>query len=232
MLSERGAEVTIVERNELGSGASRGNAGFMCTTLLEPLAAPGAVKSAIASLRDPTHALRVHARALPGMIGWGLHFARSATHRRYVAGRIALARFNEGSLGALDRLGSLGVEVGVGPELVVPFHDPAVAEHFLSTLAPMAEFGVKVPDGLIDGDELRRIVPALTDHIHAGYVVTGDHSIDPRLFVDSMIAVLRERNIDIVEHAPVTDVDHRDGRVRSITTGKGVFSADEFVLAA
>lgn len=232
MLDERGIDVTIIDRSSLGSGAARGNAGFMCTTLLEPLAAPGAVKSALVSLRDPTHALRVHARALPGMIGWGLHFARSATHQRYVAGRIALARFNEGSAGALERLGALGVEVGLGAELVVPFHDPAVAEHFLSTLAPMADFGVKVPDGLIDGDELRRIVPALTDHIQAGYVVTGDHSIDPRLFVDSMIAALRERDVAIIEHAPVTDVDHHDGRVRSVTTGKGVFSADEIVLAA
>src|SRR5262249_55424978 len=155
---------TVIDHGPLGGGAARGNAGFVCTTLLEPLAAPGAVKSAITSLRDPTRALRVHARALPGMFGWGLHFARSATKAGYVAGRVALARFNERSSEALERLGTLGVDVALGPELVVPFHDPKLAEHYLSTLAPMADFGVKVPDGLIDGDELRRIVPALTDH--------------------------------------------------------------------
>src|SRR4051794_9087844 len=92
LLNDRGAEVTIVDRGDLGGGAARGNAGFMCTTLLEPLAAPGAVTSAITSLRDPTRALRVHPRALPGMVTWGLHFARSATQKRYVAGRVALAK--------------------------------------------------------------------------------------------------------------------------------------------
>ena len=233
LLSERGAEVTVLDNGKLGGGAARGNAGFMCTTLLEPLAAPGAVKSAITSLRDPTRALRVHTRALPGMIGWGLHFARSATSKRYVAGRIALAKLNERNAEALERLGALGTDITLGPELVVPFHDPKNAEHYLSTLAPMADYGVKVPDSLIDGDELRRIVPALTDHINAGYVVHGDHSIDPRVFVDSMIAALRLRdNVTLIENSPIRAV-RRDGeRITSLLTNDGTLSADEIVLSA
>ena len=232
MLSDRGADVTVVDHGELGGGAARGNAGFMCTTLLEPLAAPGAVKSAITSLRDPTRALRMHARALPGMMGWGLHFARSATNKRYVAGRVALAKLNVRHDEALALLGKLGVNVELGPELVVPFKDPAVAEHYLSTLAPMADYGVAVPKGLIDGNELRHIIPALSDDIRAGYVVSGDHSVDPRVFVDSMIAALRERNVTIFENAPVTSVDRVAGRINSITTAKGTLSFDEVMLSA
>ena len=232
MLSERGAEVTIVERNELGSGASRGNAGFMCTTLLEPLAAPGAVKSALTSLNDPTRALRVHARALPGMVGWGMHFARSATQKRYVAGRVALAKLNLRHTEALGLLGKLGTDITLGPELVVPFKDPAVAEHYLSTLAPMADYGVELPKGLLDGDEMRRIVPALADTIRAGYVVSGDHSVDPRVFVDSMISAVRSRNITVVEHARVTSVGRSDRRVHSLNTTRGTLTFDEVVLAA
>ncbi len=232
LLSERGAEVTVIDHGQLGGGAARGNAGFMCTTLLEPLAAPGAVKSAITSLRDPTRALRVHTRALPGMIGWGLHFARSATQKRYVAGRIALAKLNQRHGEAMSLLGSLGVDVRLGPELVVPFHDPALAEHYLRALAPMADYGVVVPTELIGGDELRRIVPALSDHITAGYVVTGDHSIDPRVFVDSMIAALRSRNVTIVENAPITAVGRAERRINSITTPKGTLTFDDVLLSA
>ena len=232
LLSERGAEVTVIDHGQLGGGAARGNAGFMCTTLLEPLAAPGAVKSAITSLRDPTRALRVHTRALPGMIGWGLHFARSATQKRYVAGRIALAKLNQRHGEAMSLLGSLGVDVRLGPELVVPFRDPALAEHYLRALAPMADYGVVVPRELISGDELRRIVPALSDHITAGYVVTGDHSIDPRVFVDSMIAALRSRNVTIVENAPITAVGRAERRINSITTPKGTLTFDDVLLSA
>lgn len=232
MLADRGAQVTIVDHGKLGGGAARGNAGFMCNTLLEPLAAPGAVKSAITSLNDPTRAMRLHAKALPGMFGWGLHFARSATKSRYVAGRVALAKHNLRGAEALAYLGSLGTNVELGPELVVPFKDPAVGEHYLSTLAPMADFGVAVPTGLLDGDEMRRIIPALSDGIRAGYVVKDDHSIDPRVYVDSMIDALRARPVTIVEHAPITSVQHSDGTVASITTAKGVIVGDEYLLAA
>ncbi|MEJ7801213.1 MAG: FAD-dependent oxidoreductase, partial [Ilumatobacter sp.] len=110
LLAERGADVTVVDIGQLGGGAARGNAGFMCTTLLEPFASPGAVKSAITSLHDPTRALRLHARALPGMFGWGLHFVRSATNKRYVAGRVALAKLNLRQHEALAELRRLGVD--------------------------------------------------------------------------------------------------------------------------
>jgi D-amino-acid dehydrogenase len=233
LLADHGVDVTVLDSGELGGGAARGNAGFMCSALLEPLAAPGAVKSALASLNDPTRALRLHLRALPTMVGWGLHFARSATDRRYVAGRVALAKLNLRHAEALALLGSLGTNVDRGPELVVPFKDPAVAEHYLSTLAPMADYGVAVPEAMLDGNELRRVVPALADDIRAGYVVTSDYSIDPRVFVDSMIVTLRARpNVTVLERSPVLSVQRSGGRITSVTTTSGTEEYDEVVLAA
>ena len=45
-LHERGAEVTVVDAAALGSGAARGNAGFLCPTLLAPLPGPGMLRNA------------------------------------------------------------------------------------------------------------------------------------------------------------------------------------------
>lgn len=232
LLSELGAEVTIVDHGELGGGSARGNAGFLCTTLVEPLASPGAVTSALGSLHDPARPLRVHARALPGMLGWGLQFLRASTADRYLAGRRALARLNARHVEGIDRLRDLGVRIDLGPALVAPFRDPEVAEHHRSMLAPMAEFGVAVPDGLLDGDELRRIVPALSGAITAGYVLDDDHSIDPRVFVDSMIDALKTRGVALHEHSPIESVDVDRSRVTAVMVGAGRIAADEFVLAA
>lgn len=232
LLSERGAEVTVIDHGPMGGGAARGNAGFMCTTLLEPLAAPGAFKSAISSLNDPTRALRVHARALPGMVGWGMHFARSCTNERYNSGRVSLAKLNRRGPEALAFLGTLGVNVQLDGQLVVPFHDPAVAADYLARLTPMADFGVTLPSGMLDGDELRKVVPALTNHVTAGYIVPNDRSIDPRVFVDSLIAALRSRGVTLIEDAPITSVGHANRRVNSITTTKGTFVVDEILLSA
>ena len=69
-LTEAGAEVTIIDSAALGGGAARGNAGFMCTAIVEPLPAPGAIGNALKSLRDPQRALRVLPKAIPSMTPW------------------------------------------------------------------------------------------------------------------------------------------------------------------
>ena len=232
LLSGRGANVTVLDHDHLGGGASRGNAGFLCTTLVEPLASPGALRSALGSLRDPIRPLRIHVRALPGMLGWGLHFARASTWNRHVAGRQALATLNSRHHEAIERLRDLGASIEIGPSLVVAFKSRTVAEHHLSMLAPMAEFGASLPDQMLDGDKLRSIVPALSNAIRAGYLLADDHSIDPRLMVDSMIEALRNRGVKTYEHAPVETVDITGSSVTAITAGGNRFEADDFVLAA
>jgi D-amino-acid dehydrogenase len=231
-LTEAGADVTIVDSGALGGGAARGNAGFMCTAIVEPLPAPGAIGNALKSLRDPQRALRVLPKAIPSMAPWLLAFARNCTASRYQSGRAALARFNRNSAAVLERLATQGVAVSLSRELLVPYHDVAKAEHHFTALQPMVEFGARIPDRVVDGDEIRRLAPAITDHIRAGLVMPGDHSIDPRRYVDSVIDILKTRNVRFVENTEVTDVQSTGDRVHSLTTSSGPIDGEEFVLSA
>jgi D-amino-acid dehydrogenase len=231
-LTEAGADVTIIDNGGLGGGAARGNAGFMCTAIVEPLPAPGAIGNALKSLRDPQRALRILPKAIPGMAPWLLAFARNCTASRYQSGRAALARFNRNSSAILERLATQGVAVELSRELLVPYHDVGKAEHHFKALQPMVEFGARVPDRVVDGDEIRRIAPAITDHIRAGLVMPGDRSIDPRRYVDSVIDILKARNVRILEHTEVTGVESTGDRVRSLSTTDGAVDGEEFVLSA
>jgi D-amino-acid dehydrogenase len=231
-LTEAGADVTIIDSGALGGGAARGNAGFMCTAIVEPLPAPGAIGNALKSLRDPQRALRVLPRAIPAMAPWLLAFARNCTTSRYESGRAALAKFNRNSSAILERLATQGVAVTLSRELLVPYHDVAKAEHHFAALQPMVEFGARIPDRIVDGDEIRRIAPAITDHIRAGLVMPGDRSIDPRRYVDSVIDILKSRHVRIIEHTEVTGVESSGKRVRSLATTSGTVGGEEFVLSA
>ena len=231
-LTEAGADVTIIDSAALGSGAARGNAGFMCTAIVEPLPAPEAIVNALKSLRDPARALRILPKAIPRMAPWLLTFARNCTASRYQSGRAALADFNRNSSAVLERLTSQGAAVTLSRELLVPYHDVAKAEHHFKALQPMVDFGARIPDRVVDGDEIRRIAPAITDHIRAGLVMPGDRSIDPRRYVDSLIEILRTRGTRFIEHTEVTRVVSSDDRVRSLETSNGTVDGEEFVLAA
>jgi D-amino-acid dehydrogenase len=231
-LTEAGADVTIVDNDSLGGGAARGNAGFMCSAIVEPLPAPGAIRNALKSLRDPARALRVLPKAIPQMAPWLLAFARNCTASRYQSGRAALARFNYNSADILERLASQGAAVGLSRELLVPYHDVAKAEHHFEALQPMVEFGARIPDRVVDGDEIRRLAPAITDHVRAGLVMPGDRAIDPRRYVDSVIDILKSRGVRIMEHTDVTKVHSSGDRVVSLETSSGTVDGDEFLLAA
>ena len=231
-LTEAGADVTIIDSAALGSGAARGNAGFMCTAIVEPLPAPGAIVNALKSLRDPARPLRILPKAIPRMAPWLLTFARNCTASRYQSGRAALADFNRNSSAVLERLTSQGAAVTLSRELLVPYHDVAKAVHHFKALQPMVDFGARIPDRVVDGDEIRRIAPAITDHVRAGLVMPGDRSIDPRRYVDSVIEILRTRGTRFIEHTEVRRVVSTDDRVRSLETSNGTIDGEEFVLSA
>ena len=48
-LTRAGAEVVLLERGELGRGASEGNTGWISPTISTPLAAPGVLRTGLRS---------------------------------------------------------------------------------------------------------------------------------------------------------------------------------------
>ena len=231
-LDERGADVTVVDRAALGSGAARGNAGFLSPTLMAPLAGPGMLGTVARGLLSRDGPLRVRPRAVPSMTRWSIALLRAANAERFDAGRASLAALNRDLDGLLADLAALGVDVTRGGEIVVPFHDAALAEHFRAELEHMEQFGAGGPGPMLDGEGLRRVVPALTDHVCAGFVLPGNRAADPRRYVDSVIDVLRERDVALHEHCSISGFDVGGTRVRRVRTDQGMLEADEVVLAA
>jgi len=231
-LDERGADVTVVDRAALGSGAARGNAGFLSPTLMAPLAGPGMLGTVARGLLSRDGPLRVRPRAVPSMTRWSIALLRAANAERFEAGRAALAELNKDLDGLLADLAALGVDVTQGGEIVVPFHDVALAERFRAELQHMEHFGMSGPGPMLDGEGVRRVVPALTDHVGAGFVLPGNRAADPRRYVDSVIEVLRARDVTLLEHCSISGFEVTGTRVRGIQTDRGTLEADEVVLAA
>ncbi len=231
-LHERGAAVTVVDADRLGSGAARGNAGFLSPTLMAPLAGPGALRKAAGALVRRDGALRIHPRAVPSMLRWSVGFLRAGTAARFSAAQAAMAGLNRDLDRLLEDLAALGVDVSRGEEIVVPVHDVAFAERFHAELRHMSEFGAAAPGDLLDGDEVRRIVPALTDHVRAGFVLPGNRALDPRRYVDTLITALETRGVALLERRSITGFDVRGDRAVRVSTSEGALDADELVLAA
>src|ERR1035441_6723024 len=57
-LQEYGVEVTVVDREGIGAGASWGNAGWLSPGIVTPLAEPSVLRYGLKSFFDPAAALR------------------------------------------------------------------------------------------------------------------------------------------------------------------------------
>jgi len=77
-LLRRGANVTLVDRDEPGLGCSYGNAGALSFGSVAPLAMPGVMREALTMLLDPAAPLRIPLDYLPKVAPWLRRFMHAA----------------------------------------------------------------------------------------------------------------------------------------------------------
>ena len=75
-LANRGRRVTLIEREQLGSGASFGNCGYVCPSHVHPLCGPGAVRSGLRTMAKFGGALSIPPRWDPTLWRWLARFTR------------------------------------------------------------------------------------------------------------------------------------------------------------
>jgi D-amino-acid dehydrogenase len=229
-LAEAGLRVTVLERDRVGSGASRGNAGEVCPALVEPLPAPGVISAALRTAHRPESALYVHPSVSRDLARFLLGLARHATRARHAAGARELAALADGTFTLFERLEAAGVDAEARKSGYLFVHGSPESAHaardrFARLNAPLAA------DGVLDAAALAELEPCLGPAARAGFVVDGQWSIDPSLFVDRLVDLLRRRGVEIVEGSRVTGVQSRTGGVR-VHTVEGPVDADATVLAA
>ena len=232
-LQQAGADVTVVESNRVGSGASHGNAGWISPSLAAPLPAPGMAKVALASLADRDSPLYVPPAHAPKLVPWLLRFWRSCALDRHLVGLRATARLSDGTMELFDGLRDDGVEFSMEADglLFACLHgDKAGA--VLDSLGPMTEFGYRLPDEVLEGEALLAAEPALAPGVEAGFVVEGERAIVPHTLIRGLTGVLRERGADVREGAEVLGFETGRGQAPSVRTAAGTVEGDHVVLAA
>src|SRR5919206_428315 len=109
-LRARGADVTVLESNRVGSAASSGNAGWLCPAQAGPLPEPGLTAYGLRSLVDRESALYFAPLEIPRMLTWLARFAARCNARDYRNGVIALTRLGQRTFELAERFAADGVD--------------------------------------------------------------------------------------------------------------------------
>jgi glycine/D-amino acid oxidase-like deaminating enzyme len=232
-LRQAGAEVVVVEAGDLGAGASRGNAGWVCLSHSAPVPSPGAAWHALRSLGQPDKPLYVKPRLSVAFLTWLLTFYRNCNRSTFERGYAAVAQFSRGTFDLFAQLESAGVKTGLRRlGIVHAFLAADEAERHRALQARMSWAGYSVPDTVERGSAVRALEPALSEAVNAAYVVEGEGVLDPMQFICSLAAQLHEQGVSIVERAPATRLCRDGRRIRSVVAGDRELECRSVLIAA
>lgn len=232
-LAEAGLEVEVVERRALGSGASRGNAGWVCLSHSTPVPAPGVLRYALRSLGRPDSPLYLRPLPDPAFVRWLWRFWRSSTPAAFRHGYTAIAELNRTTFDLFDGLRAAGVETGLTrPGMVHAFLSPAEARHHLAVQRQMAHGRYPLPDDVVTGDAARLLDPALSDRVRAAYLVEGEGVVDPEAFARALGEALAASGVKIHEDTEATGFRTEGDRVTALRTATGEIPCSAAVIAA
>ena len=232
-LAEAGLAVEVVERRGLGSGVSRGNAGWVCLSHSTPVPAPGVVRYALRSLGRPDSPLYLRPLPDPAFVRWLWRFWRSSTPAAFRRGYAAVAELNRTTFDLFDGLSDAGVDTTLTrPGMVHAFLSPAQARHHLAVQREMADGRYPLPDDVTTGDEARLLDDALSPGVRAAYLVEGEGVVDPEAFALGLGRALTAAGVKVHENAEALGFRAAGGQVTAVRTDLGEIPCRSVVIAA
>jgi D-amino-acid dehydrogenase len=232
-LQRSGLPVIVVERDDLGAGASSGNAGWVCLSHSAPVPAPGVAWYAARLLGQPDSPLYVRPPLTPDFLAWLVDFMRHCRRSAFERGYAAVARFNQRTLELFDELGTAGVTTGLRRlGIVHAFLSADEAAHQLELQRQMAWAGYSVPASPEEGARARHLDPALSNNVKAAYMVEGEGVLDPMHFLTSLGERLRSAGVQLLENAAVTSVERQGRCITGVIVAGKMVACSALVVAA
>ena len=231
-LSQRGIKVTLIEKGEICSGSSYGNAGLVCPGFSTPIPAPGILTQGLKWMLNPESPFYIKPRLDPALASWLWHF-QAHSNKKAVERAIPLLRdMQRGSLALFQDLiqqENLSCHFEQVGGLTI-YKTKSGLAHGQDEAEEMQKFDLDME--FLDGDAIRGLEPLIRSDIIGGTYSKEDAYLDPALFVDKLTKVVQENGVEILTQTEVTGLSKAGRRVATVHTTRGDFHPKEIVLAA
>lgn len=230
-LARAGRRVCLVERGEVCSGCSHGNAGLLVPSHSVPLAAPGVVAKSLKWMFNPASPFYIKPRLDRELLSWLWRFNR-ACNRRQVQRAMPLIRdLSMASLRLYDELAADGTEFGLEHKGVLMLYktEAGLREQVADGKA-MGEFGIEARE--LSLSEISELSPNLTVDALGGVYYPQDGHVTPMQLVPEIARRAREMGVEVHTHTEVLAFERSGARISRVVTTRGDFTPEEVVLTA
>ena len=231
-LAQSGRSVTLVERDEIGAGASYGNSGLLVPSHAVPLAAPGVMLKGIKWMFNSASPFYIKPRLDLNLFSWLWKFRGACTKGHLRRAAPLIRDLSLASLDLYDELAALdGLEFGFQRKGLLALCNSSEG---LEELGKEVEIlrGIGLDATLLSPEETAEREPDVRLDIVGAAWYSQDAHLTPDLFVNGLSAHLEAKGAEVVPHAEVIDVVVDHGHVNTVCTTRGDFAPREVVLSA
>lgn len=231
-LRRAGHEVTLIDRDHPGAGASFGNAGLLAEWAVVPVNTPGIAMSGAKYLMSRNAPLFMQWSYLPRLIPWLIRFIANSTDARTRATATHLAQLLHDSVDQHRALtkGTRAEKWIASSDFGFVYAGRSAFEADAYAWELRREAGY-LPE-LIEGDEVQEVEPMLASGQRCLALLHGHgHILNPGAYMADLAEVFQDEGGSYMQ-AEMRDVTLTDGRITEIITDRGALPCTHAVLSA
>lgn len=231
-LRQQRHEVVIVDKGVPGEGCSRGNLGWICPSLSQPLPAPGLVKSSIKWMMQKESPLYIKPSAMPSLSPWLYQFWKNCNEQTYAKGYKASLEFGRNTLRLFDQLENDGVEFEMHRKgMLIVCLEEALIPHELDDLRGVEEYGLPTPQ-VLTAQQVLALEPNLTKKIAGGILLPAERHVRPESLTGGLAKWLKKNGVQFKTETEVKELHRRENSIIGARCDEGWIEADAFLLTA
>ena len=230
-LTRLGKQITVIEKGEICSGSSHGNAGLIVPSHSIPLAAPGVITQGIKWMFDPESPFYIKPRFDRDFFSWLWKFRGACSEANVSRALPVLSELNAVSLELFDKLAALeGVDFNYEKKGVVQvFKTRKEFDKGVEESRRLQEYGVE--SRVLKNDELAPYCSHMRTAGAGGLFFPQDAQLIPDRFVHQLASHVEKIGVDLLTATEVIGFEISGRKVIAAKTTRGDIAVDEVILA-
>jgi len=230
-LSALGKKVLLVEKNDICSGSSYGNAGLIVPSHSTPLAAPGVIGQGLKWMTKPQSPFYIKPRLDRNLIAWLWKF-RGACNIQHVRQSIpVLHDLHTASLNLYDELANIeGMDFALEKKGLLELYKTRQGyDKGIEEIQLIKEYGIE--NRILPKEELHEFIEGIRTAAVGGVYRPHDAHLIPDRFVHQLTRQVESLGVRFLTSCEVLDFETAGRRVIGVKTTRGDIIAEEVVIA-
>ena len=230
-LNLEGHDVSVIDQDKIKSGASHINSGYLTPSHIIPLAAPGMISKGFRWMFNNSSPFYIKPRFDLDLVNWGMKFIKSCTSEHVQKSMKSILDINLLSKKLfIEMQQSNTFDFHLESKGLLMAYKTSLAEREEAKAASWAkDLGIIVKQ--LSKEEILKIQPKVPMEVAGAFMYESDAHTTPELFMNNLKNHLMSRGVKFFLDTVVTSFQKKEKKIEALNTNKGIFKADEFVLA-